>query len=84
MVMEDSQLHTVIDQDGAALLNVESGLISTLNPTGAYVWQALKRCETIETIVAKICRDTGETALTVERDVRKFVETLQENHLLPR
>lgn len=82
MTIENPHLHTVVDQDGAAILDVERGLISTLNPTGAAVWQGLKRGDALETIVANLARQTGEEALTVERDVRDFIETLKENHLL--
>jgi hypothetical protein len=31
------QVHSVIDRDGAAILDVERGLISKLNPTGGDV-----------------------------------------------
>jgi hypothetical protein len=82
MAFENTALHTVVDQDGAAILDIERGLISTLNPTGAYVWQGLARGETLETIVANLTRETGEDALVVERDVRQFVETLKQSHLL--
>jgi hypothetical protein len=82
MALENTALHTVVNEDGAAILDIEHGLISTLNPTGAYVWQGLERSETLETIVANLARETGEDALVVERDVHQFVETLKESHLL--
>lgn len=75
------QLHTVVDQDGAAILDIEHGLISTLNSTGAYVWQRLERGEPIETIIVNLARETGEDRLVVARDVREFTETLKSHHL---
>jgi hypothetical protein len=81
MALEKTHLHTVVDQDGAAILDIERGLITTLNPTGAYVWQGLERGETLERIVANLTRETGEDALVVERDVHQFFEALEENHL---
>lgn len=83
MARETRQLHTIVDQDGAAIFDTERGLISTLNSTGAYVWQALNRSETLGAIVTKISHDTGQTAFTVEQDVREFIQSLKENHLLP-
>jgi hypothetical protein len=77
------QLHTVVDQDGGAILDIERGSIFTLNSTGAYVWQRLKRGESIETIVGNLARESGEETFVVERDVREFVESLTEQHLLP-
>jgi hypothetical protein len=84
MAIESNHLHSVVDQDGAAILDIERGLISTLNPTGAYVWNELERGEALETIIANLARESGEDALVVERDVREFVEALKENHLLSR
>ena len=78
-----SQLHTVVDQDGGAILDIGHGQITTLNPSGAFVWQALQRGESVESIVAGISLDSGEAALTVERDVRGFIQSLRESNLLP-
>lgn len=82
--MIPAHLHSVVDPDGAAILDIDRGLISTLNPTGAYVWQALQRGEAVETIVTNLARETGEQATTVERDVRDFIGRLKEQHLLKR
>jgi hypothetical protein len=83
MTEESSHLHSVVDQDGAAILDIDRGLISTLNTTGAYVWQGLERGELVETIVASLARETGEEPALVERDVRDFLSTLKQEHLLP-
>lgn len=83
MGAETPQLHTVIDRDGGTILDIDQGQITTLNPTGAFVWQALKRGEAVESIVAGISLDSGEPAPTVDRDVRGFIETLRANNLLP-
>jgi hypothetical protein len=80
---ENRHLQSVVDQDGAVILDIERGLISTLNPTGAYVWQGLERGESLETIMANLARETGEESLRVERDVREFVEDLKQKRLLP-
>lgn len=84
MATENTHFHAIVDQDGAAILDIERGFISTLNPTGAYVWRGLQRADTLETIITNLARETGENVLTVERDVREFVETLIEKHLLSR
>ena len=81
---ETPQLHAVIDQDGAAILDIDRGQITTLNATGAFVWQAIERGDAIESIVRTISRETGEPALTVEYDVRGFVQSLREKNLLRR
>lgn len=74
----------VIDQDGAAILDIERGLLCTLNPTGAFVWERLKRGESVKTIIASLACETGEDVLVVESDVRDFMETLTQNRLWSR
>ena len=83
MAIENPHLKTVVDQDGAAILDIEQGLVSTLNPTGAYVWQRLQHGEALETIIANLAHETGEESLLVERDVCEFVEDLKQKRLLP-
>jgi len=76
-------LRSIVNDDGAVILDIERDSISTLNPTGAYVWQGLQRGELLETIIANLARDTGEEFLLVERDVREFIEDLKQKRLLP-
>ena len=83
MTNDKSHLRMMANQDGAAILDTTLGTISTLNPTGAYVWQALERGETVGTIAASLARDTGEEITRLEQDVREFIDALREQHLLP-
>jgi hypothetical protein len=84
MVSQAPNLKAIVNEDGAVILDIEHDLMSTLNPTGAYVRQGLQRGETIDTIIANLSRDTGEDSLLVEPDVREFVAELQQKHLMPR
>ena len=84
MVSQAPNLKAIVNEDGAVILDIEHDLMSTLNPTGAYVWQGLQRGETIETITANLASQTGEDHLLVERDVREFVAELQQKQLMPR
>ena len=84
MVSQTPNLKTIVGEDGAVILDIERDSMSTLNPTGGYVWQRLQRGETIETIIANLARETGEDSLVVEPDVREFVAELQRKQLMPR
>jgi len=84
MVSPAPNLKVVVNEDGAAILDIENDSISTLNLTGAYVWQGLQRGESIDTIIASLAHETGEEFALIERDVRAFVEDLNQKHLLPR
>ena len=71
MAIGKTHLHTVADQDGAAILDVKRGLITTLNPTGAFVWHGLQRGEPLETIIANLATETGGEPLVVFRPLQQ-------------
>ena len=74
----------IANQDGAAVLDTERGTISTLNTTGAYIWQALERGESEEQIVEGLARETGESPDAIRQDVNGFIEALHEQKILER
>jgi hypothetical protein len=82
--MSESRLKAVVTIDGAAILDIERNSISTLNPTGAFVWQELEGGQSLESIIAALASKTGEDAELVGRDVRAFVQELQIQKLAPR
>jgi hypothetical protein len=84
MMPPSSNLRAVVNHDGAAILDIEHNSISTLNPTGSFVWQGLQRGESIAVIIANLVGETGEDPVVVGRDVKSFVLELREKHLLPR
>ena len=84
MPNRDLHLRMVMNEDGAVILDTKLGTISTLNPTGAFIWQALERGDSLEAIVASLARETGEQIDVVKRDVREFIDSLKEQQLLYR
>ncbi len=82
MMNGSSHLRTILNQDGAAVLDTKLGSIATLNSTGAYVWQSLERGDTLEVIIANLSREAETPHKTVERDVLEFVEALRAQQLL--
>ena len=82
MVSQQQHLRATANQDGAAILDLRAGRISTLNSSGAYVWQALGRGEEIDTISEGLAQQTGERIETVRQDVVEFLEALKKQGLL--
>lgn len=82
MTARNEHLRTVTSNDGAAILDVERGLITTLNATGAYVWERLQRSEPIDEIVTSLARDTGHDCTIVRRDVQAFLHQLDISELM--
>ena len=78
-----SHLRSTGNQDGAAVLDIRRGTMTTLNATGAFIWQGLERGETEDTIVAKLAAETGASADVVARDVRDFVAELRKQNIFP-
>ena len=81
---EDSCLRTVMNADGAAILDTQAGQITTLNSTGAMVWQSLRRGESLDRVGADIARETGEEIEAVKSDLKDFIEELRRKNLLSR
>lgn len=82
MTNEQSYLRTIVNQDGAVILNTTTGDIAILNPTGAFIWQALERGESLERIAADLAGETGEQVDSLKGDVGNFVAALKEHSLL--
>ena len=83
MASQHTHLRTIANQDGAAILDTKAGRITTLNSSGAFVWQALERGEGIETIAEHLVRETGGPMEIVKEDVAEFIEALKKQDLLP-
>ena len=79
---QDQNLRATVNQDGAAILDLRAGRISTLNSSGAYVWQALGRGEEIDTISEGLAQQTGEAVDAVKQDIVEFLEALKKQGLL--
>ena len=84
MIADHSHLRTIVNEDGAAVLDTRQGTISTLNPTGAYIWQALERDEREEDIVEGLARETGSSPEIIQQDVSDFLAALREQNMLLR
>jgi hypothetical protein len=79
-----SRLRTVSDRDGAVVIDFDSDIRSTLNSTGAFVWQRLQRGMPIAQIVTELASESNTEEREVSRDVSEFLEELRSNGLLTR
>ena len=81
MRFEKLPLRTVVNQDGAAILDPHSGQITTLNTTAAYIWQALERGNSVDVIAADLARETGEDLSVVKQGIAAFLTELEGRQL---
>jgi hypothetical protein len=75
-------LRTLVNPDGAAILDAKLGTITTLNPTGAYIWNALQRGEETLKIAEGLSRETGEPLEHVRSELDLFLVGLRDRGLV--
>lgn len=74
-------IRQIMNEDGAIILDMTAGTITTLNSTGAFVWQGLQHGDTPEAIARLLARETGEQIDLVTSDVRQFIAALKNEKL---
>lgn len=74
-------LRSVVDHDGAVILDIEHDAMLTINSTGSYVWERLQQGKQIDEIIRELAGETGADPLTVDRDVHTFLDELKAKHL---
>ncbi len=82
MSSSPTHLRTVVDRDGAAILDVPRNQITTLNSTGGFIWDRLQRGRTVEQAIQDLATESNTDPAVVERGVRAFLEQLKSEHLL--
>jgi hypothetical protein len=82
MQNESEHLYMVADSDGAAILDIEQGVVTRLTSTGGIVWERLRQHFSLDQIAQEIATNTGAELETVRRDVQCFVADLAANGLL--
>jgi hypothetical protein len=79
-----THLRTITNEDGAAILDTKQGSVTTLNATGAFIWQELERGRCEEEIVESLVHETDVPPEVIQRDVRDFLALLQDHGMLLR
>jgi Coenzyme PQQ synthesis protein D (PqqD) len=69
-------------QDGAMVLDIRQGQIFNLNPVGSRILALLEVRTTESAIVDEISQKFAVNPDVARKDVREFIETLRQHHLL--
>lgn len=83
MVTALAHIRSVVTPEGAAILDMHQDLLIALNTSGAQVWEAFQRGDSIPVIAERLACETGAEPRLVEEDVRLFLEELRVNQLIP-
>lgn len=82
MSSSPTHLRTVVNRDGAAILDVSRNRITTLNPTGGFIWDSLQQGRTVEQAIQDLATESSTDPAVVDHGVRAFLEQLKSEHLL--
>jgi hypothetical protein len=77
-----SQVRSIVDEDGAVILDVERNSIVRLNSTGGFIWERLQAGNSIREIAQALAKETQTEIETVERDIREFLDDLKTKRLM--
>ncbi len=69
-------------QDGAVVLDIQQGQMFNLNFVGSRILELLKAGATESAIVEDVSQRFGVTRDVAEPDVREFIDSLKQHHLL--
>lgn len=78
-----NHLRSIHEDAGTVILDTARGVLSTLNPTGGLIWQALHDGKREEEIVTFLVAETNGTPESVAKDVAEFICELRANGLVP-
>lgn len=77
-----TEVCTVIDTDGAVLLDLRKGKYFSLNGVGALIWQEIAAGSAPAEVATRLSNRFGVSAADVRRDVDEFITRLQRERLL--
>ena len=82
MVAVNPHIRSVVDHDGAVLLDLPRNAITILNATGSYIWERLQNGMSLEGIIQALAHDMGADESVIARDVDEFMEQLKGRRLI--
>jgi Coenzyme PQQ synthesis protein D (PqqD) len=82
MVVMPPHLRSIVDHDGAVILDIKRDQFFSLNPIGSYIWERLLKGENLDQIARALAEETGTEIPAVMADVNEFVSDLKSKHLL--
>jgi hypothetical protein len=76
-----ANLRSVVTPD-AVVLDITRNVMVPLNSMGGYIWRKLQDGSLVDEIVREVVRETGADMVTVQSDIRTFIEQLAAMHLI--
>ena len=81
MVVMPTHLRSIVDHDGAVILDIKRDQFFSLNPVGSYIWERLLKGQSLDQIAKALAEETGTEISIVVSDVNDFVADLKSKNL---
>lgn len=76
-----AHLRSIVDHDGAVILDIKRDQFFSMNPVGSYIWERLLKGEDLDQISKALARETGAEISVVMTDVNDFITDLKSKQL---
>jgi hypothetical protein len=81
MTAMPAHLRSIVDRDGAVILDINRDQFFSMNPVGSYIWERLLKGEDLDRIAKALAEESGAEISVVMADVNDFVADLKRNQL---
>jgi hypothetical protein len=82
LIMRSGELIDSITDDGAVVLNVETGVLYGLNATAAMIWKAIEQPTVFREIARDLCARFEAEETTIRRDVTAMLAILVQQGII--
>lgn len=77
-------VRSMVNEDGAVLLDIAQGVMVNLNPVGGFIWNLMRDGASEPAIVAKIVGEFGIDEHQAATDLEEFLADLYKRTLISR
>ena len=81
MVAMPAHLRSVVDHDGAVILDIKRDQFFSMNPVGSYIWERLLKGEGLDQIAKELAEETRTEISLVIADINDFIADLKNKQL---
>jgi hypothetical protein len=75
------EVNTVVDHDGAVILDIKRDQFFSMNPVGSYIWERLLKGEGLDQIAKELAEETRTEISLVIADINDFIADLKNKQL---
>ena len=75
-------LRSIVDHDGAVILDIKRDQFFSMNPVGSYIWERLLKGEGLDQIARELAEETRTEISLVITDINDFIADLKNKQLI--